>query len=658
MTTEGVTRFSMTDLTWIENDAAGLSRRLLVTGPRVLIWGPSGAGKSTLAAELAAQLTACGHSCWGIAADPGSPGFGVPGALALGSWRGGAWRIASLAALCTLDAARYRLPLVQALRRLAEGAGEGPLLVDAPGVVRGAAAGELLAAMIDAMGADLLLALLPEAGAETDAAKALLRNLEVKKVLVARPSPLARRRSKRQRARARTDQWDAWLASAKEKPLALNRMRLTGLVPGSPENWSHRQVAILGRRGETVALGEVIGQHTGRMRVKLRWIQDAGTESPACLVRDVERRPDGLLGTIRLPRGRTAAAALPPDLTTPNREDADPACFVHLGMASALLLNGVFGDPLLHIRLRQSGRSLLFDLGDNARLPARIAHQVTDVFISHAHMDHIGGFLWFLRARIGETGLCRLYGPAGIADHICAFIDAIRWDRIGDRGPRFEIHERREDSVQRFLVRPGSGRESQAEVSIREGVLLEETGFRVRSVILDHGIPVLAFAFEAAPSIRISKSGLKALGLSDGPWLGVLKRHLLAGEARTEIQLPGGRLAVAAELEKDLVERQPERRLVYGTDLADTAENRRRLIALARGADVLICEAAFTQANALQAQRTGHLTARACGEIAAAAGVGRLVPFHFSRRYEKEPGQIYEEVEAVWGSPIQMPRAG
>jgi len=41
------------------------------------------------------------------------------------------------------------------------------------------------------------------------------------------------------------------------------------------------------------------------------------------------------------------------------------------------------------------------------------------------------------------------------------------------------------------------------------------------------------------------------------------------------------------------------------------------------------------------------LTARACGEIATAAVVRRLVPFHLSRRYEKDPRQVYAEVLAA-----------
>jgi ribonuclease BN (tRNA processing enzyme) len=71
------------------------------------------------------------------------------------------------------------------------------------------------------------------------------------------------------------------------------------------------------------------------------------------------------------------------------------------------------------------------------------------------------------------------------------------------------------------------------------------------------------------------------------------------------------------------------------------------LIALAKHAHTFFCEATFTEAETEQASRTGHLTTRACGEIATAADVGRLLPFHFSRRYENNPQPIYEEIETV-----------
>ena len=172
----------------------------------------------------------------------------------------------------------------------------------------------------------------------------------------------------------------------------------------------------------------------------------------------------------------------------------------------------------------------------------------------------------------------------------------------------------------------------------------------MRAAVLDHGIPVLAFAFEADPVAHVRKDRLSALAWPPGSWIGDLKRHLSAGETGAKIRLPDGTTALASALAAELLEYEPARRLVYATDLADIAENRARLCALARGADALICEASFTEADAEQARRTGHLTARACAEIAVASQVKRLVPFHFSRRYESDTDVIYAEVKAAIGS--------
>ena len=127
-----------------------LARKLFERGRRVLLLGAPGVGKSTLAGKLGAELFRRGQSCACISADPGSPLFGVPGSVSLGAWERGGWDVLSCEALCTLDAGRFRLPLVDAVRRLATRAPPGPLLIDAPGAVRGVAGAELLLALVEA----------------------------------------------------------------------------------------------------------------------------------------------------------------------------------------------------------------------------------------------------------------------------------------------------------------------------------------------------------------------------------------------------------------------------------------------------------------------------------------------------------------------------
>jgi ribonuclease BN (tRNA processing enzyme) len=324
-----------------------------------------------------------------------------------------------------------------------------------------------------------------------------------------------------------------------------------------------------------------------------------------------------------------------------------------LASAKAFLVNGIFGDPLLHVRLRHRKRSLLFDLGETARLPARIVHQVSDVFISHAHFDHIGGFLWLLRSSIGSPRPRSLYGPPGLTDHIEGMIAGIHWDRIGDRGPVFVVHELHPGRLSRFRLQAGrKGREPLEEREIRGDVLLEEPDFRVRAATLDHAIPVLAFAFEETKAIHVRADRLAELGLAPGPWLSLLKRLLLEGRGDRIVPLPDGSERKASDLDADLTYASPGQKLAYATDLDESEANQRALSALASEARVLYCEATFVEEDRELARATQHLTTKGCARIAASARVEKLVPFHFSKRYERDPARVYREVMEAFPATV------
>ena len=621
-----------------------LCERLLDRDRRVLLLGPSGSGKTTLAVGLAAELAAQGRRASCLAADPGSPAFGVPGAVCLGDWLEGAWSLRALEALCTLDAARFRLPLAAAVAVLAREAGGGTLLVDAPGVVRGVAGAELLDALVQAAAIDLVLVLHRPGQPMPLASELQCLGLDVVQV---QPAAEARAPGQAARARGRTRLWDLHLTRAEEHTVPCAGLGLVGTPPRqAPEAWQGKQVAFLDR-GRTCALGEVVAAEGEALRVRLppgQW------PTATLLVRDACRGSDGLLNTGRPFAFEVVHYCPPPDVLPDERAAAStgPRPVVQMETAVAGLVNGVFGDPLLHLRLQHQRRSLLFDLGEGARLPARIAHQVTDCFISHGHADHIGGLLWLLRSRIGETGVCRLYGPPGLAGHVQGVIAGILWDRIADRGPLFEVAELHGGRLRRYRLQAGlTALIDLGEEGADDGVLLSEPGFRVRAAALDHGTPVLAFAFEPAVQIKVRKDRLTERGLPPGPWLTELKQRILAGDDTAELPLPDGRRQTVAELAAELTLTGPGDKLVYATDFADTPANRCQLKALATGAQALFCEATFLAQDRAQAERTGHLTARACGEIAAAAGVHYLIPFHFSRRYEEAPWRVYDEVAAA-----------
>jgi ribonuclease Z len=616
---------------------------------RVLLVGDPGSGKSTLSAALGAAFQARGEAWACLSGDPGNPAFGIPGAVCLGRWQNEGWRMLAYEAICSLNAGRFRLPLVMALTRLQEGSAGLPLLIDAPGVIRGVAGAELIDALCAGLSVDAVVAL-----GDEDRPPPLSRELTAAGVPVYRVAahPAARRHGKRRRARERSALWQAYLADAEETELSLSRLQVVGTppprVPGSAA-WQGRQIALLSSH-ETLVMGQVLALEADRLHARLPPWPKAQAPT-ALLVRDAQVDAAGLLTSAPALQGPPLTYLPPPSLLPPSvpQDATGPRPAVRVGLLDAALINGVLGDPLLHLRLRHQKRSLLLDLGEARRLPARICHQISDVLISHCHLDHIAGFVWLLRSRIAELPPCRLYGPPGLAGHIAGLLRGVLWDRIGDRGPRFLIHELHGERILQYRLQAGIDTfPPPLARAVDDGTFLEDAGFRVRAVTLDHGTPVLAFALEPSMSVLVRKERLAALGLAPGPWLTLLKRHILAGELDAPIQLPDGGQAPCRNLARQLTLSAPGKRLVCATDFADTADNRARLVSLARGAHTLFCEASFRTADADQARRTGHLTTRACGEIASAAEVEQLIPFHFSRRYEQQLDGVYDEIAEAY----------
>ncbi len=323
----------------------------------------------------------------------------------------------------------------------------------------------------------------------------------------------------------------------------------------------------------------------------------------------------------------------------------DPQVAVRVGPAVASLVNGVGGDPLMQLRLVHDARSLLFDMGDSGRMALRSAHQVTDVFITHCHADHIGGFLWFLRSRIGHFPACRLFGPPGLIHHITGMVQGLLWDRVEDRGPRFIVNEWHGDHLKRWQLDAGAGAPKALDDQPTPGnVIHKETEFQVRAALLDHGTPVLAYAWEPFGKLQVRKDVLDAIGASAGPWLHDLKLAVLKHRP-DELVCPGNGATYRAEdLADRLLIQAAGEPVVYATDFADTPDNITRMVDLARGAHTLFCEASFMVADADQAKRTGHLTTRATAGIANAAGVRQLVAFHFSHRYARRREKVYAEL--------------
>ncbi|MDO9710686.1 MBL fold metallo-hydrolase [Paracraurococcus lichenis] len=317
------------------------------------------------------------------------------------------------------------------------------------------------------------------------------------------------------------------------------------------------------------------------------------------------------------------------------------------------LLNGRTGDPGVFLEALHRPGAILLDCGDLSALGPRHLLRVAVVAVSHAHMDHWAGFDALLRPLIGREKVVPVVGPAGFAERLHHRLQAYTWNLVDRIAAElcFEATEVVAEPLwprRRFRLRTGFAPEPLPPApAAPDGTVLALGPLRLRAAVLEHGIPCLGFAVEEALHVNVWRTRLEARGLPTGPWLAALKAAVAAGAGdAAPVMLPGGGSAPLGTL-RDLVEVTPGQKLAYLTDLADTPANRAAAVSLARGADILFIEAPFAAEDAAHALDRRHLTTRAAGEIARAAGAKRIEPFHFSPRYEDGEARLLAEVFAA-----------
>jgi len=324
------------------------------------------------------------------------------------------------------------------------------------------------------------------------------------------------------------------------------------------------------------------------------------------------------------------------------------------------LINEAFGDPGLYVDFRDERRALLFDFGDVSGLPPRKLLRISDVFISHTHVDHFAGFDHWLRVVLGRKEHAALTGGPGFIDRVEHKLAAYTWNVVH----RYEVPL---TLTVREVMPEGAGRQSSFSSLNRfaredgepwvpqDDVFHAEDGFRVRGRFLDHDILCLAFALEEATHVNVWKNRLAEWGLSTGHWLRDARRGFASNAPDdTPIAIEWHDRNGAHALTRTLGELRPAfdlvpgRRIGYVTDIRYTEANVQALEQLLAGVDLLFIESVFMQSEADHAARKNHLTAQQAGTIARRVGAHAVVPLHFSPRYEGRGAELVAELHAAW----------
>ena len=319
------------------------------------------------------------------------------------------------------------------------------------------------------------------------------------------------------------------------------------------------------------------------------------------------------------------------------------------------LTNDVFGDPGLQVNFLYEKRALLFDLGDISSIPNSTLLKVTDVFVSHTHIDHFIGFDHLLRIVFGRGKTLRLYGPENFIANVQGKLAGFTWNLVDKYNESIclEVVEVREDHLlkARFRAIDKFKRSDERREPFDKGLLLDETSFSVHTAILEHRVPCLGFSLKEMFHVNVRKDRLEASNFPSGPWLNELKRFIFEGKPddfMILVPVNGGKETkemALGPLKEDLVYISPGQKIAYVTDTVYNEDNKKRIVDLVAAADIFFCESPFLAEEEERGAERRHLTSRQAGLLAGEAQVKQLRTFHFSPKHKGRESQMREEAQ-------------
>jgi len=321
------------------------------------------------------------------------------------------------------------------------------------------------------------------------------------------------------------------------------------------------------------------------------------------------------------------------------------------------VLGGPGRDNALFVKVDtgQAQTRLLFDCGDGCphQVGPSEVREVDHLCFSHLHMDHVSGFDLFFRCTFDRASKPNcVWVPHGSGEIIHHRLRGFMWNLVDDKQKgEWLVHEITPDAVRygKYLAKDGFREMTlRVEWPRRNLTIIDGDGFTVDAVLLDHGTPSVGYVVRELPRVNVDTDKLSAKALKPGKWLQRL-RGPVATPGET-VDVNGVQHPLGA-LQAELIVTTPGDSIAYLTDFRMTPATSDRLADVLRGVKTVVCESQYRAADAGLAGAVMHSTATEVATMAANAGVGRLILFHFSDRYDAAARrEMLEEARAIFAN--------
>jgi ribonuclease Z len=303
---------------------------------------------------------------------------------------------------------------------------------------------------------------------------------------------------------------------------------------------------------------------------------------------------------------------------------------------------GLLDDPLLLIRIKPTGRLLLFDCGQVHHLAKRNFTHLDAIFISHAHMDHWMGIDSVVRHLIASGRTLDLFGPAGLAEKLEHKLNGYDWNLTEDYWCNFRVHEIEDERILRtfFCGAQGFARTSLGDGSRADSCVYQTPFCRVHAQICKHDIDSIIYRIDEQPAFLVDKERLKEAATEPGAWLGTLKRYFFSQERFNST----GRCPEREDLIEQLLIRQHPPQLGYISDISFTPGNLRKILPFMTELELLFSECTYLGRDEARARNANHLCTNDINKLLKELTPRFYVPMHLSRSYRSRVADLFSEL--------------